>query len=107
MFENVNKELANVTDWCFANKLSVNRSKAKYIFSHKQAGWNIPLNILKGVTELKFLGVMIEKNLNWQSHIKLVESKISKTLESYLHLNKKWLLMIDIFLIFTFIYKLW
>ena len=34
--------------------------------------------ILKRVTELKFLDVMIDKNLNWQSHIKLVESKISK-----------------------------
>ena len=36
--------------------------------------------ILKRVTELKFLGVMIDKNLNWQSHIKLVESKISKNI---------------------------
>ena len=50
---------------------------------------NIPLKlpdlkfnniILKRVTELKFLGVMIDKNLNWQSHIKLVESKISKNI---------------------------
>ena len=48
---------------------------------------NIPLElpdlkfnniILKRVTELKFLSVMIDENLNWQSHIKLVESKISK-----------------------------
>ena len=48
---------------------------------------NIPLKlpdlkfnniILKRVTELKFLGVMIDKNLNWQSHIKLVENKVSK-----------------------------
>ena len=48
---------------------------------------NIPLKlpdlkfnniILKRVTELKLLGVMIDKNLDWQTHIKLVESKISK-----------------------------
>ena len=46
--------------------------------------------ILKRVTELKFLGVMIDKNLNWQSHIKLVESKVSKNVgvlfKSILHL---------------------
>ena len=36
--------------------------------------------ILKRVTELKLLGVMIDKNLNWQTHIKLVESKISKNI---------------------------
>ena len=50
---------------------------------------NIPLKlpdikfnniILKRVTELKFLGIMIDKNLNWQTHIKLVESKISKNI---------------------------
>ena len=48
---------------------------------------NIPLKlpdlkfnniILKRVTELKFLDVMIEKNLNWQSHTKLVKSEVSK-----------------------------
>ena len=40
--------------------------------------------ILKRVTELKFLDVMIDKNLNWQSHIKLTESKSQKILEFYL-----------------------
>ena len=27
LFENVNKELANVTNWCVTNKLSINTSK--------------------------------------------------------------------------------
>ena len=27
LFENVNKELANVTNWCVTNKLSINASK--------------------------------------------------------------------------------
>ena len=27
LFENVNKELANVTNWCVSNKLSINTSK--------------------------------------------------------------------------------
>ena len=49
---------------------------------------NIPLKlpdlkfnniILKRVTELKFLVAIIDKNMN-QSHIKLVESKISKNI---------------------------
>ena len=69
LFENVNKELANVTNWCVTNKLS---TQAKSI--HKQTSLNnIPLKlpdlkfndiILKRVTELKLLGVMIDKNLN-------------------------------------------
>ena len=32
LFENVDKELLNVTDWCFANKLSINTSKRNYKF---------------------------------------------------------------------------
>ena len=76
--------------------------------------WNqIPLKLpnsnfnntmLKRVKELKFLGVMIDRHLNWQSHIKLVETKISKHFEDLLkgslHLNKKCLSMIY----FSFIY---
>ena len=72
---NVNKRLAHVTDWCFANKLSINASKTKYIVFHKQTNRNNkPLIlpdlkfrkiILKRVTELKFLSVMIDENLNW------------------------------------------
>ena len=70
LLEKVNKELANVTDWCVTNILSINTSK-KII---KQTPWdNIPLKlpdlksnkiILKRVTELKFLDVMTDKNLN-------------------------------------------
>ena len=60
--------------------------------------------MLKRVKELKFLGVMIDRNLNWQSHIKLVETQISKHFEDLfkgiLHLNKKCLSMIY----FSFIY---
>ena len=66
LFENVNKELANVSNWCVTNKLSINKSKI--------TDWNtIPLKlpdlkfnniILKRVLELKFLGVMVDKNLN-------------------------------------------
>ena len=32
LFENVNKELANVNGWCLANKESINTSKTKCIF---------------------------------------------------------------------------
>ena len=74
LFVNVNKELANVTHWCFANKLTINTSRTKYIFFLKQTNWNnVPLKLpdltlkfnnitLKAVIELKFLGVTIDGN---------------------------------------------
>ena len=52
------------------NNLSINKSKTKYIFFHKQTDWNnisLKLRDLKfnniipnRVTELKFLGAMID-----------------------------------------------
>ena len=47
-------------------------SKTKYISFYKKR-----VNPKK-VTELKFLGVMIEESLNRKTHVKLAERKISK-----------------------------
>ena len=65
--------------------------------------------ILKRITELNFLGAMINETLNWQSRIKLVESKISINLvilfigfKGSQHLNKKFLSMIY----FSFIHSI-
>ena len=52
---------------------------------------------LKRVAELKFLGVMIDKNLNWQCNKKLVDSKMLKSIGILL----KEMPFIDMFLIYT------
>ena len=38
LFEKVNKELANVTNWCVTNKLSINANKAKNKQTNKRLG---------------------------------------------------------------------
>lgn len=35
---------------------------------------------IERVTETKFLGVIIDENLNWKPHIKHLQSKVSKTI---------------------------
>ena len=72
------------------NILSLNADKAKHIFFHKQKDKNITSfrfpdlkinNIcLKRVKKLNFLGVVLDENLNWQSHIALMWNKISKNI---------------------------
>ena len=37
LFEKMNKELTNVSDWFNANKLSLNVKKTKYSFFHKSS----------------------------------------------------------------------
>ena len=39
LLEDVNKELGKITDWCFANKMSINKSKTKNIQTNRN---NIP-----------------------------------------------------------------
>ena len=90
LFETVNEELVNINIWFCVNKLSLNASKTKYVFFHKsRQNSNIPLNLpmlkinqteIMREKSLKFLGVMIDENLNWKSHIDLLVNKISKNI---------------------------
>ena len=90
LFETVNKELNKLSEWFACNKLSLNTAKTKYTFFHKLSQRdNIPLvlptltinnNIIKRENSTKFLGVLIDENLTWQSHIHYIENKISKNI---------------------------
>lgn len=81
----INKELENVSDWLMANKLTLNLSKCTFLLirpSQKKLARKIELMLnkepLKEVDEAKYLGVLIDKNLNWKPHIQNVNTKISK-----------------------------
>ena len=68
------------------------------IYAQKLQDLNFKNIILKRKMKLKFLGVMIDESLNWQSHIILVDTKFLKNIgllfKGSLHLNKKCLLMV-------------
>ena len=86
----MSKELANVSDWFNANKLSLNVKKTKYSFFHKSSKKdNIPLQLpnlningstVESESSIKFLGVWIDENLTWRDHIHTVENKIAKNI---------------------------
>ena len=90
LFEKMNKELTNVSNWFNANKLSLNVKKTKFSFFHKSSKKdNIPLRLpnlnINGFTieresSIKFLGVWIDENLTWRDHIHTVENKIAKNI---------------------------
>ena len=74
LFRIVNQELKNIHTWFNANKLSINLTKTKYSFFHSSY-YNdlIPLrlprleinnNTIKRETVMKFLGVLLDENLN-------------------------------------------
>ena len=81
IFDMMHKELKHIYERFRANKLSLNASKTRYTFFHTpQIADDIPLQLqplwinnilIKREYSIKFLGVILDENLSWKSHIKL------------------------------------
>ena len=90
LFSTMNEELASINQWFTSNKLSLNAKKTKYSFFHKPSKKDdIPLmlpkltisnHVIERQEFIKFLGVLLDENLNWKEHIKYTENKIAKNL---------------------------
>ena len=84
MITSLNCELAKLTEWLNANKLSINVSKSHYMVFHRSRrkinNGDILLDttILSQVTFSKFLGVILDDKLKWAHHISHIKNKISK-----------------------------
>ena len=83
----LNNELLNVSNWLISNKLSLNISKTHYMLFHRARlksnnKEEVFINNCKiqEVTFTKFLGVIIDNNLNWTNHISYIQKKISRGL---------------------------
>ena len=82
MIAALNCELAKLTEWLNANKLSINVSKSHYMVFHRSRRkinkGNILLDttILSQVTYTKFLGVILDDKLKWTHHISYIKNKI-------------------------------
>ena len=84
-----NNELDKVVKWLNSNRLSLNIKKSKYIlFSRKGI---VPVcndklylnndNVeLERVTQIKYLGFIIDEKLSWKAHINYISLKISKNI---------------------------
>jgi hypothetical protein len=88
LFNLMNQELTGVTDWFYANKLSLNLTKTNYILfcSHRK---KLPPNEsqlvindipIPRVASVKFLGTYLDQSLTWNEHIKVISQKIAKNI---------------------------
>ncbi len=81
-------EVDNITQWLHANKLTPNVSKTKYMIvasknKLKNLGYvSLKMNNeeLERVSEMKYLGMMIDENLNFECHLRYVYSNACKKL---------------------------
>ena len=82
MNDNINNELRNVHNWLLAQRLSLNVSKTR-LMNFLHATKNVPslklsicnLNI-EEVDHFNFLGLIIDKNMKWHTHVQKVANKI-------------------------------
>ena len=72
----LNLEMTKLSDWCRANKLSINPKKCNFmIFQPRQKTHKYDLAFSKDgypiehVKETVFLGVVVDENLTWKPHI--------------------------------------
>lgn len=78
-------ELANVSEWFVANKLTINTTKTKYtvFHSHLKIICNSCVSLhmnqcpLKRTYSCTYLGVILDHHLNWQHHIEARCSKLA------------------------------
>lgn len=85
LFSTFNIELGKISLWIKANKLSLNVKKSAYLlFSGRKLLPN-ELPVLRifdepivRLTETKFLGLIIDHQVNWKSHAAYVHSKVSR-----------------------------
>ena len=90
LFEKMNKELTNVSNWFNANKLSLNVKNTKYSCFRKSSKKDniqlrLPILNINGFTvdresSINSLGVWIDENLTWRDHIHTDEIKTAKNI---------------------------
>jgi len=60
---------------------------------------------IESVYEIKFLGVVIDAKICWKSHIKYIQTKMSKVSQSWLKLNSFWIITILVLFIGRAVFK--
>ena len=84
LLNTMNNELLIITKWLSANKLSLNIKKTHYmVFSGKKSNLSncdvrINNQTISKVSEIKFLGVLVDEKLSWKSHIAYISKKYQK-----------------------------
>ena len=88
--EIINAELTRVKAWCDVNKLSINHKKTNFMITksaQKRLNTAITVTIpdnegsnfyIEQKDHIKYLGVMIDENVNWKHHISFICSQISR-----------------------------
>ena len=77
----MNRQLKQIYNYCALNKLSINTAKTNYMLvSSSRCHPKINITGIEQKDYIKYLGVYIDKHLNWQPQIQHVNNKLAKNL---------------------------
>ena len=81
----LNNELAQIAQWLKVNKLALNIDKtACMLFGNRQGYSKVKLHLqgkqIAQVSNIKFLGVILDEKLNWKAHVSYISGKISRAI---------------------------
>ena len=79
----INTDLSTIAEWLKANRLSLNIKKTHFmLFTNKNTtpvlNIQIDNNKINESKQTKFLGVIIDKKINWVAHISYINGKIAR-----------------------------
>ena len=82
----INNQLSKINEWLNINKLSLNKSKTKYMISkNQQANIVKPILQIDGITietvdHFNFLGLTLDSRITWHNHTANIPNKCSRTI---------------------------
>ena len=79
------QDLSNLLDWFYANKLTLNLHKTVYVLfqknkNPKEIKLQLDTPTISNSPETKFLGMTLNQNLNWYSHLNQLILKLNRNL---------------------------
>ena len=79
----INNELEKVNKWLKLNKLAVNVDKTKSMLFHKRRPvtpiqFSLNNRIIDVVQYFNYLGIMLDADMSWKTHVAMVRNKLSR-----------------------------
>ena len=80
----VNNELSKINNWLLVNKIKINIEKTNCVLFNCRRNVELPDVVIGGgvvnrVDTIRFLGVVFDENLKFNSHINYISGKVSRT----------------------------
>ena len=79
----INEELGKVLKFCAANMLSINFKKTNYMIitsPKKKTSIRITVCNIEQKSQIKYLGVFIDKHVKWDAQLQHINNKITKNI---------------------------